>query len=82
MGVLPLQFAGTKRVDLNLDGTETFDFEGIEGLSPRGSVKMTVKRANGETQDVQLDCRLDTQDEFDYYQNGGILHYVLRRLAR
>ena len=42
----------------------------------------TIKKSDGKTDTLKLDCRLDTQDEFDYYRNGGILHYVLRQLAR
>ncbi len=83
MGVLPLQFPeGVTRKTLKLDGSETFDIAGINGgLKPRQSVTLTITRANGDTETVDLLCRIDTQDEIDYYANGGILHYVLRRLA-
>jgi len=42
---------------------------------------MTVTYADGQTAEVELLVRIDTEDELDYYKNGGILHYVLRRLA-
>ena len=83
MGVLPLQFQGTKnRKALNLRGDETFDITGIsEGLKPQQEIKMTVRYADGSEQDAMLLCRIDTLDELEYYRNGGILHYVLRSLA-
>lgn len=83
MGVLPLQFqAGTNRQTLGLDGTETFDITGISGgIKPGMTVTMTIHSADGSTQDVELLCRIDTEDEVEYYRNGGILHYVLRQLA-
>ncbi|MFK7840095.1 MAG: aconitate hydratase AcnA [Bdellovibrionales bacterium] len=84
MGVLPLQFKGSdNRNSLNLDGTQTFDVTGIsDGLKPGQDVAMTIHYADGSTKDVMLLCRLDTMDEVDYYQNGGILHYVLRNMAQ
>ena len=82
MGVLPLQFKdGVSRKTLKLDGTETFDIEGIETLKPRSTVKLTVHRADGSEESTELLVRIDTEDELDYYKNGGILHYVLRKLA-
>ncbi len=83
MGVLPLQFQdGANRQALGLDGTETFDITGISsGIKPGMTVTMTVHYANGSTKDVELLCRIDTEDEVEYYRNGGILHYVLRQLA-
>ncbi len=83
MGVLPLEFTnGDTRKSLGLDGTETYAISGIAGgITPRMSVTMTVTRANGESFDVPLLCRIDTAEEVDYYRNGGILQYVLRNLA-
>ncbi|RME66530.1 MAG: aconitate hydratase AcnA [Alphaproteobacteria bacterium] len=83
MGVLPLQFPeGVTRKTLQLDGSETFDIAGINGgLKPCQTLTLTVTRANGDKETVDLLCRIDTQDEMEYYANGGILHYVLRRLA-
>ncbi len=84
MGVLPLQFQGEMtRKSLNLDGTETFDLTGIAGgIKPRMDVKVNLRRANGQTQDFTVTCRIDTADEVEYFKNGGILPYVLRSLAR
>ncbi|WP_114392523.1 aconitate hydratase AcnA [Oleisolibacter albus] len=83
MGVLPLQYpAGVTRQTLKLDGSELIDIEGVEaGLKPRMTLKMTITRANGAVETVDLLCRIDTLDEVDYYKHGGILQYVLRSLA-
>jgi aconitate hydratase len=68
---------------LGLNGTERFDIAGIEaGLKPRMQLAMTIHRADGSKQEVQLLCRIDTLDEVEYYRNGGILHYVLRNIAK
>lgn len=81
MGVLPLEFMhGQDRKTLNLDGSETFDFVGLNNLKPRAEMKVVMTRASGQKQDLMLQCRIDTQNELEYYQNGGILHYVLRQL--
>src|SRR5690606_19973935 len=84
MGVLPLQFKdGMTRADLRLTGDETFDITGVEaGLKPRMDLTATITRPNGEKQEVKLLCRIDTLDEVTYYKNGGILHYVLRSIAK
>ncbi|KGM33578.1 aconitate hydratase AcnA [Inquilinus limosus] len=84
MGVLPLQFTGgTTRLDLKLDGTETFDILGIaDGLKPRMEMVLTITRADGGRQDVPLLCRIDTLDELEYFKNGGILQYVLRSMVK
>ncbi len=83
MGVLPLQFKeGDGRESLGLVGTETFDITGVEGtISPRQDVAVTIHYADGTSKAITVLCRIDTDDEVSYYQHGGILHYVLRRLA-
>ncbi len=82
MGVLPLQFAeGTDRKTLGLDGSETFDIEGLANLRPRQMLTVRFTRANGETGEFQTRCRIDTENELEYFYNGGILQYVLRKLA-
>jgi aconitate hydratase len=82
MGVLPLQFpAGTDRLGLALDGSESFDVIGLaSGLQPRQNLTLRIHRADGRTQEIALLCRIDTLDEIDYFRHGGILHYVLRSL--
>ncbi len=83
MGVLPLQFKeGDSRESLNLVGTETFDITGVAGnVTPRQDVAVKINYADGTSKSITVLCRIDTENEVDYYKNGGILHYVLRRLA-
>ncbi len=83
MGVLPLQFKnGDNRESLGLTGTETFDITGIEGnIDPRQDVNVTIHYSDGSSKNIITLCRIDTENEVQYYENGGILHYVLRRLA-
>lgn len=82
MGVLPLQFAdGVDRKTLRLDGTETFTITNVAGLKPRQDVEVTLRRADGSTETFATRCRIDTVNELDYFLNGGILPYVLRKLA-
>jgi len=83
MGVLPLQFKdGDSRESLDLKGAETFDITGIAGnINPRQDVNVTIHYPDGSTKDIIVLCRIDTENEAEYYENGGILHYVLRRLA-
>ncbi len=84
MGVLPLQFKdGQSRHTLKLTGEEVFDIEGVEGgITPQMDVKCTIHRPDGSSEVITLLCRIDTQTEVEYYKNGGILHYVLRSLAK
>jgi len=83
MGILPLQFPdGVNRKTLGLDGTETFDLTGLDGaIEPRMTVTLTVHRGDASTDEVPLLCRIDTLDEIEYFKSGGILQYVLGRLA-
>jgi aconitate hydratase len=82
MGVLPLQFAdGENAATYQLDGSETYSIAGVAAIEPRQDVTVKVTRANGETLDIVARCRIDTYNELEYYRSGGILHYVLRKLA-
>ncbi len=83
MGVLPLQFKeGDTREALGLNGTEMFDVTGIAGnIDPRQDVQVKITYADGTTRELTVLCRIDTENEVEYYRSGGILHYVLRRLA-
>lgn len=84
MGVLPLVFKnGQTRKDLNLTGDEKIDITGFEnGITPRMDVNLTITRKDGKTEQHKLLCRIDTLDEVEYYNNGGVLNYVLRGLAK
>jgi aconitate hydratase len=79
MGVLPLQFIDEPPA---FDGTETFSVTGVGELTPRQTVDVEVTKADGSTFTVATRCRIDTLNELEYFRQGGILHYVLRNLAR
>ncbi|BBB07252.1 aconitate hydratase AcnA [Sphingopyxis sp. EG6] len=82
MGVLPLQFLeGQSRETLGLTGDDTFTITGVADLKPRQTVTVNVTRPDGSTFSFDTLCRIDTANEVEYYMNGGILHYVLRKLA-
>lgn len=86
MGVIPLQFpAGESAASLKLDGTETFDIEGItelnEGKTPK-TVHVTATKEDGSKVEFDAVVRIDTPGEADYYRNGGILQYVLRNMLK
>ena len=83
MGVLPLEFAaGDTRHSLGLDGTETFDFVGLDvSLAPRATLAVRAARGGGDAQEFKVVVRIDTPEEMNYYKNGGILQYVLRQLV-
>ncbi len=84
MGVMPLQFKdGASRESLKLDGSELFDITGLEdGIKPGMDVACKITRSDGSVEEITLLCRIDTEDEVDYYLDGGILQYVLRNIVR
>jgi len=84
MGILPLQFRqGESKETLGLTGRETYDIEGIkQGLKPRQEVTVNVTREDGSTFSFQTIARLDSAIDVTYYENGGILSTVLRRLLK
>ncbi|MDO8268047.1 MAG: Fe/S-dependent 2-methylisocitrate dehydratase AcnD [Moraxellaceae bacterium] len=72
MGVLPLEFkAGTTRLTLAIDGTETYDVVGA--LTPRATLTLIIHRRNGKTIEVPVTCRLDSDEEVSVYEAGGVL---------
>jgi aconitate hydratase len=82
MGVLPLQFKdGDTRTSLGLTGDDSFTITGVASLTPRQDVMVHVTRKDGSTFTFTALCRIDTANEVEYFMNGGILHYVLRKLA-
>ncbi len=83
MGVLPLAFAeGMSWQSLELTGVERVSLVGLGEMKPGQWIEADIAYAGGEKRAVPLRVRIDTFDELDYYRNGGILHYVLRNLAR
>ena len=83
MGIAPFNFvAGKSRKDYALTGEEIIDIPGLSGkLKPRMAVTATIHRKDGSTDELPLILMLLTADEVAYFSNGGILPYVLRRLA-
>ncbi|MEO0608107.1 MAG: aconitate hydratase AcnA, partial [Pseudomonadota bacterium] len=82
MGVLPLEFdQGVTWEALGLKGDEEVTIEGINSIKPRQRVDVQITKADGSTLTTTTTVRIDTDNELDYYRNGGILHYVLRNLA-
>ncbi len=82
MGILPLQFInGMDRKKLNLQGSELITILDIEkGIKPRENAKVEIKYADGSSKTIETLCRIDTDNEILYYENGGILQYVLRKM--
>ncbi len=82
MGVLPLQFKdGDTRSTLGLGTDDIFSIRGLADLVPGQDVTVEVTRADGTQFHFTALCRIDTANEMEYYRHGGILHYVLRKLA-
>ncbi|MGR3489896.1 aconitate hydratase AcnA [Pseudooceanicola nanhaiensis] len=84
MGVIPFEFTGgDTRTSLGLKGDETVSITGLEGdLKPLSEVPCTITYGDGSTKEITLKCRIDTAIEKEYVEHGGVLHYVLRDLAK
>jgi len=83
MGVLPLQFKdGEDRESLGLTGEETFDIPIEDSVEPGQTITVAAHKPDGETIHFDTTCRLDTPVEIEYYRHGGILHKVLRDMAK
>ena len=82
MGVLPLEFMnGMTRKTVQLAGDEMINIIGIEnGLKSGATLTLQITRVNGNSDNIDVHCRIDTQNELNYYLHGGILQYVLRSL--
>lgn len=83
MGILPLEFpSGVTRKTLGLTGDEQIDVQDLKQLTPGGVVKVTLTRIDGRQDVLDTRCRIDTGNELTYYQNDGILHYVIRNMLQ
>lgn len=83
MGVIPFEFTGgDSRKTLGLTGQETVSIQGLDTIEPLADVPATITYADGRTKAILLKCRIDTGVEIEYIENGGVLHYVLRNLAK
>lgn len=82
MGVLPLQFTGGEGWKaLGMTGDEVVSIADVAQISPRGDVEVNIKFADGREKTITALCRIDTENEMEYFRNGGILQYVLRNLV-
>ena len=83
MGVIPFEFTGgDTRKTLGLTGDETVAIKGLDTITPLAEVPCDITYADGSVKTITLKCRIDTAVEIEYIENGGVLHYVLRNLAR
>ncbi|MEO1380044.1 MAG: aconitate hydratase, partial [Pseudomonadota bacterium] len=83
MGVIPFEFTnGDTRKSLGLTGEETVSISGLDTIQPLQEVPCTITMADGMVKEITLKCRIDTAIEIEYIEHGGVLHYVLRDLAR
>ncbi len=84
MGVIPFEFTGgDSRKSLGLTGEETVSIKGLEGdIKPLSEVPCVITYPNGDQKEIRIKCRIDTEVEIEYIENGGVLHYVLRNLAK
>ena len=82
MGILPLQFTdGINRLNLKLRGSELISVLNIEKeISPADKIEVEIKFVSGDIKKIKTICRIDTKNELEYYKNGGILQYVLRKM--
>ena len=82
MGILPLEFINKmNRKNLRLIGSELINILNIEkGINPSDKVEVEIKYISGDVKKIQTLCRIDTNNELEYYKNGGILQYVLRKM--
>ena len=84
MGVIPFEFTGgDTRKTLGLKGDEIVAIHGLDGeLKPLATVPCTITTPSGSIRTIQIKCRIDTEIEIEYVEHGGVLHYVLRNLAK
>ena len=81
MGILPLEFPqGVTRKTLGLTGEEAIDITDLQNIKPGATVPVSLTRADGHKEVILCRCRIDTATELTYYQNDGILHYVIRNM--
>jgi len=83
MGVIPFEFTGEdSRKTLGLTGEETITITGLDNVEPLEELPCKIEMADGTVKEIMLKCRIDTAIEIEYIEHGGVLHYVLRNLAK
>lgn len=81
MGILPLEFlSGTDRLSLSLTGNEWIDIKGLSYLTPGQDISVILTYLDAQKKEIKTRCRIDTHNELLYFKNGGILHYVIRKI--
>ncbi|NKX44716.1 aconitate hydratase AcnA [Roseicyclus persicicus] len=83
MGVIPFEFTGgDNRKSLGIKGDETVSIHGLDTIQPLQEVTATITYGDGSVKEITIKCRIDTAVEIEYIEHGGVLHYVLRNLAK
>jgi aconitate hydratase len=83
MGVIPFEFTGgDTRKTLGLTGDESISIFGLDEIQPLQEVRCEIGYPDGSRKDITIKCRIDTAIEIEYIEHGGVLHYVLRNLAK
>ncbi|SFN34760.1 aconitate hydratase [Roseovarius lutimaris] len=83
MGVIPFEFTGgDSRKTLGLKGDESISISGLDTIKPLQEVPCTITHGDGTVKEITIKCRIDTAIEKEYVEHGGVLHYVLRNLAK
>ena len=83
MGVIPFEFTGgDSRKTLGLKGDESISISGLDTIKPLQEVPCTITYGDGTVKEITIKCRIDTAIEKEYVEHGGVLHYVLRNLAK
>jgi aconitate hydratase len=81
MGILPLQYVNNENAEsLGLTGRETFDIGGLDRLEPHAELEVIARGEDGSEKRFNVECRIDSEVELDYYRHGGVLQMVLRRM--
>ena len=82
-GVIPFEFTdGDTRKSLGITGDETVSISGLDTIEPLQEVPCRIVRLDGSVKQITPKCRIDTAIEVEYIEHGGVLHYVLRNLAK
>ena len=83
MGVIPFEFTnGDTRKSIGLTGEESVSITGLDTIEPLQTVSCHITMVDGSVKEIAIKCRIDTAIEIEYIEHGGVLHYVLRNLAK
>jgi aconitate hydratase len=83
VGVIPFEFTnGDTRKTIGLTGEESVNISGLDTIEPLQTVACQITMVDGSVKEIAIKCRIDTAIEIEYIEHGGVLHYVLRNLAK